>query len=92
MRMPKVLIERLDRWRVTQSPLPSRAEAVRRLLDAALAAAKKSPWRTMALAIGLSCGAASASAQNWSIPGQPGMPAPFPAHKSMAEAQREYDA
>ena len=36
MRLDRGMLERLDRWRASQSGLPSRAEAVRRLVDAGL--------------------------------------------------------
>ena len=36
MRVPAEWLERIDGWRRTQDDLPSRAEAIRRLVDLAL--------------------------------------------------------
>lgn len=34
--MPKSLVDRIDEWRRRQSDLPSRSEAIRRLIEAGL--------------------------------------------------------
>ena len=38
MRLPEALVYRLDRWRGTQSDVPSRSEAIRRVLEIGLRA------------------------------------------------------
>ena len=45
MRMDRETLENVDTWRADQSDLPSRAEAVRRLVDAALAGSGKGAVR-----------------------------------------------
>jgi len=37
MRASAAWIERVENWRATQKPIPSRAEAIRRLVEKALA-------------------------------------------------------
>lgn len=37
MRVSQKWLERIDEWRAQQKPIPSRAEAIRRLVEAALA-------------------------------------------------------
>lgn len=43
MRIPKALIVRMDRWRGAQEDVPSRSEAIRRLLEIGLDAETKAP-------------------------------------------------
>ena len=43
MRLDPEMIERIDRWRREQPDLPGRAEAMRRLVDKALAEPAKRP-------------------------------------------------
>ncbi|HVB67986.1 MAG TPA: ribbon-helix-helix domain-containing protein [Acetobacteraceae bacterium] len=80
MRMPKDLVERIDRWRARRMPLPSRAEAVRRLLDAALKPVRKSSLKAIGAAVGLLLGVMgnAAAQQAWGVPGQIGGPTLLP--------------
>lgn len=48
MRLDRATIEQLDRWRASQSSLPSRAEAVRRLVHDGLAASSNDEMRPTA--------------------------------------------
>jgi metal-responsive CopG/Arc/MetJ family transcriptional regulator len=45
MRAPEELLSRVDSWRIKQPGIPGRAEAIRRILDAALAGERKPTTR-----------------------------------------------